>query len=95
MQNYTSALILLYLVVVSYKFVNNQFMAWLKVITKNRKFVIKFSNSYFGTGPAECADAAEALESVSFRFRFGTLRPPRGGGGFKVQARIPPGLRKS
>ena len=48
---------------------------------KQKKYAQKFSNSYFGTGPAECADAAEALESVSSRFRSGTLRPPRGGAG--------------
>ena len=35
---------------------------------QNRKFEAqKYSNPYFGAGPAECADAAEALESVSSR----------------------------
>ena len=35
---------------------------------QNRKIETqKYSNSYFGAGPAECADAAEALESVSSR----------------------------
>ena len=35
---------------------------------QNRKFEARRSSAcYFGTGPAECADAAEALESVSSR----------------------------
>ena len=45
-------------------------------------------------GPAECADPAEALESVNSRVLVRHASSPRGGGGFKVLARIPLGLRK-
>ena len=50
---------------------------------RNLKIGVPEQNkSYFGTGTAECADRGLRLWSLSvLEFRFGTLRPPRGGGG--------------
>ena len=39
---------------------------------------------YFGAGPAECADLAEALELASCRCLFSTLRTLEGVGGFNA-----------
>ena len=62
-------------------------------IQKSRQIEAKGSNPcYFWAGPAECAGRAEALEFGKMQSYSITPVPRRGGGGFKAQARIPPGL---
>ena len=63
-------------------------------IEKDRKFEARRSSTrYFGAGPAECAEPAEALELVKFsRCCSVRLRPETGAADSKRGARIPPCL---
>ena len=62
---------------------------------QNRKFEARRSSGdYFGTGPAECAEPAEALESVSSRVLIWHASSPERGRRTQSLTRTPPGLKK-